>query len=70
LNSGCIGKVFAIITIVVTLAVFSVGIYMFGTSALISLATENLPCCLVAVLALGGFGYLAYALRKVFFHSE
>jgi hypothetical protein len=70
LNSGCIGKVVAIITIVFTLAVFGVGIYVFGTNVLIGLATENLLCCLVGIVALVGFGYLAYAMRGVFIQSE
>ena len=70
MNSGCIGKVVAIITIGVTLAVFGVGIYVFGTNVLLGLATENLLCCLVGIVALGGLGYLAYAMRGVFIQSE
>ena len=70
MNSGCFGKVVASINIGVTLAVFGVGIYVFGTNVLLGLATENLLCCLVAIIALGGFGYLAYTMRGVFIQSE
>ena len=70
MNSGCIGKDVASINIGVTLVVFGVGIYVFGTNVLLGLATENLLCCLVGIIALVGFGYLAYAMRDVFIQSE
>jgi hypothetical protein len=69
MNSDCLGKVVAAITLLITVAVFGVGLYILGTSALIGFVTDNLLCCLGAIAALVGFGFLFHLLRNVFFKS-
>ena len=66
MNSSCIGRVIAIITVVATIAVLGIGIWLFGTTALVALVTENSLCCLLAIAALVGVGFLFYTMRNVF----
>ena len=70
MNSKILGLIFGGITIIGAVVAIGAGLYVFGTTALMALATENCFCCLGALAALVLLFVIVLLVRNVLFKLQ